>query len=228
MPRSAGGEGRGVIAGRAWAKSCAALLLLLGWLGGAVADPAPGRGMFLVATARLAHPLWRESVILLLSHDAADGSIGVILNRPLPDPLPDWFPGPPAAFAASELRLYLGGPVARDGLLFLLRSTHPPDGAAAVVEGLYHGPAHGLLAARLRQGRATSELRIFAGHAGWAPGQLAGELRRGDWRVLPADAESAFGIDSKRLWRVLTERSRQRWVHQTPVIAQRPQPAAWR
>ena len=45
-------------------------------------------------------------------------------------------------------------------------------------------------------------LRAYVGHAGWSPGQLEDELRRGAWVVVPlaAEAETLAGEDLWRRW----------------------------
>jgi putative transcriptional regulator len=35
-------------------------------------------------------------------------------------------------------------------------------------------------------------MRVYAGYAGWAPGQLDGELEQGGWIVGAADVEDPF------------------------------------
>ena len=40
-------------------------------------------------------------------------------------------------------------------------------------------------------------------NAGWAPGQLAHELARGSWHVLPANEELVFAEDPSDIWRKL-------------------------
>jgi putative transcriptional regulator len=47
---------------------------------------------------------------------------------------------------------------------------------------------------------------VFAGYAGWAPGQLAGEVARGDWLVFPADETSLFTVDAAGQWDSLIRR----------------------
>jgi putative transcriptional regulator len=48
--------------------------------------------------------------------------------------------------------------------------------------------------------------RVFAGHAGWGPGQLDSELEADGWIVLPAEEEDVFAEDAESLWTVVLER----------------------
>ena len=54
-----------------------------------------------------------------------------------------------------------------------------------------------------------SALRIFAGYAGWSPGQLDDELARGSWAVVPADDPvlDAFRSDTERMWAAVLTRA---------------------
>ena len=176
----------------------------------ALSDPKPQRGMFLVATPKVQHPMWRETVILLLEHGPG-GTLGVIVNRPLEIPPSEFMPELPG-IRERELRLYLGGPVERHGLIWLLRTPSLPREAREVVDGVGYGNDPALIAERLIGGGGDRELRLILGHAGWAPGQLVSEIERGDWRVVPADAASVFELPSERQWQELIGRAGQRWV----------------
>ena len=48
---------------------------------------------------------------------------------------------------------------------------------------------------------AYSDLRIFAGYAGWAPGQLQGEVAQGMWHPVAARHADVFDSDPESLWR---------------------------
>ncbi len=43
-------------------------------------------------------------------------------------------------------------------------------------------------------------LRIFLGHAGWAPGQLEAEIERRDWTSKRAEMEAIFSGKSEHPW----------------------------
>ncbi len=58
-------------------------------------------------------------------------------------------------------------------------------------------------------GAGVRRARIFAGHSGWGPGQLDGELERGDWILEPARYSDAFTTDRDVLWSVVLTQGRQ-------------------
>jgi putative transcriptional regulator len=167
-----------------------------------VVIPSPLRLRLLVATPPLVDPNFDRTVVLLLEH-GDEGALGVVLNRPTGTPLdeavPEWAglaTGPPVVFA--------GGPVAPDAVIALGLSLESKerDGWMPIEGGL----------GTVDLGRAPDEvpeldtLRVFAGYAGWAPGQLEGELERGAWFVVVLDIDDVFGDDPQDLWRRVLKR----------------------
>lgn len=163
------------------------------------------KAKLLVATPMLEDPNFDRTVVWLLEH-GPEGALGLVLNRPseLPvaEPLPSWVDhtGPlPVVF--------LGGPVSTSSVIALARVTGAddvPDGTWASVSGsvgvldLTVDPM--LVAPSIR------ELRCFAGYAGWAPGQLEGEIAQGAWFVLDADPDDPFTTAPVNLWRSVLAR----------------------
>jgi putative transcriptional regulator len=47
---------------------------------------------------------------------------------------------------------------------------------------------------------AIRRARVFAGHAGWGPGQLEGELESDSWIVEPPLRDEIFTADAQGLW----------------------------
>ena len=56
--------------------------------------------------------------------------------------------------------------------------------------------------------KPPAKIRFFSGYSGWAPGQLQGELERGDWLIVDADAKTVFLRDTSRLWQDMVRRAR--------------------
>jgi putative transcriptional regulator len=159
-----------------------------------------GPGTLLVAAPGLLDPNFRRTVVYVVEHRER-GSLGVVLNRPsevaLQDVLPSWAP-----LSSRPPSVFVGGPVDAKTALCLaaLRTGHDPgairglvavSGPVALVD-LDGDPV--ALAPRVRG------LRVFAGYAGWDPGQLAGEIGRGDWFVVPALPDDVLAGHGPRLW----------------------------
>ncbi len=161
----------------------------------------PASGTLLVADPSMTDPRFRQTVILLLRHDDG-GSLGLVLNRPSRLPLAEAFPRL-ELFARKTAPLWLGGPVSPGTAFVLVDDETPPAGGVRVVEGVWVTGMRTLVG-WIGQGREPARYRVYAGHAGWAPGQLAGELQRGGWLVRPATRELVFA-DPAQLWRRLME-----------------------
>ena len=161
-------------------------------------------GRLLVATPALEDPNFDRTVILLLQHDAEDGAMGLVLNRPsglpLEDELDSW-----AVLAAPPEEVFLGGPVQPEvaiALGWLLPDVPVPDGVQPVLDRL------GVVDLRRTPDDIPELLavRVYAGYAGWSPGQLEGEIAHGAWFALEADPWDAATADPDNLWREVFRR----------------------
>jgi putative transcriptional regulator len=160
-------------------------------------------GRLLVATPRLGDENFRRAVVLLLDHDEA-GALGVVVNRPssvqVAAVLPTWQP-----YTCRPGVLFQGGPVARDSALGLARvpGDDEPLGWRRVSGSLglvdLDAPPE-VLAAEM------GALRIFAGYAGWAGGQLEAEIDEDAWYVVPAEPADPFSETPDQLWRAVLRR----------------------
>ena len=170
---------------------------------------APEAGLLLVAAPTLEEP-FHQAVILLLEHDES-GTLGIVLNQPtaldVATVLPTW-----CDHLTGTPHLFQGGPVALDSALGLAALESPggepddPEGFRRVVGALgiidLDTPAEALLP-------HLQALRIYAGYAGWAPGQLEDELERGSWAVAaPGDlVVDAFHVPASDLWGAVLRRA---------------------
>lgn len=165
---------------------------------------APAKGVLLVAKPGMADPRFQETVVLLLNHDDR-GTLGLIINRPTELHLSRLMPDLEAP-DKDRHALYFGGPVGLNLLVYLVRSKPAPQQAQQVMEDVYYGADRDVLRQLLTQRKDGSELRLYIGHSGWAPGQLAGEIARGDWLLVEGDPRTVFERDLETIWRELGRR----------------------
>ena len=57
-------------------------------------------------------------------------------------------------------------------------------------------------------GKGPRQYLFTLGYAGWAPGQLAGEIAAASWFTIPGDKALIFGKDADRKWRQAADRRR--------------------
>jgi len=146
------------------------------------------RGQLLIAAPQLSD-YFRRTVVLVLEH-TEDGAMGLVLNRPTESEVIDAVPSLTSLVDGSDL-VHAGGPVQPDSVLVLGDFEEPEDAGTQVVGTL------GLLDPE-RPEAELHRVRVFAGYAGWAPGQLDLELDQEAWIVVPADPGDAFSEDD--LW----------------------------
>jgi len=185
-----------------------ASLLLVGLLAVLQAVPAAAgmefsaapvaKGVLLVASPSLDDPNFHQSVVLILEHGPG-GTLGLVLNRStnalLSEVLPDL-----TALKGTMHKLFAGGPVERNRVLFLFRLKEPAAETRSVFDGVYVGGSLGIVERIITQAKPSETFRAFAGYAGWGPRQLEYEMVQGAWGVLPPDSLSIFDADPASLW----------------------------
>jgi putative transcriptional regulator len=140
------------------------------------------RGQLLIAAPSL-FDYFRRTVVLVLEH-TEDGAMGVVLGRESETPVAEAVPVlAPLADAADVVQV--GGPVAPDSVVALGEFEDIEDAGMQVVGSL------GTLDPE-SDNASLQRLRVYAGYAGWAPGQLDGELEQEAWVVVPARPEDPF------------------------------------
>lgn len=172
---------------------------------GLAQDPDKPNAVFLVANPRLQDPNFSKTVVLVTQHRANE-PMGVIINRPTPLALSEVFPEN-ANLKKRNDPVHFGGPVSPMTLVFVFQSAERPQDALRVLDDVYLSVSPGLLSELLGRPRFPERLKVYAGYAGWAPGQLQNEIHRGDWYVLNADAETLFKTEPKNIWHELVKRA---------------------
>jgi putative transcriptional regulator len=166
------------------------------------------KGQLLLDSGQLRGSFFQRTVVLICQHDS-EGAFGLVLNRATGSNVGDMIVADlPGALKSSPL--YLGGPVQPSALSFLhsesflSEATAPPvvdigsDGF--VLPNLTLGHSLDELMEMGELGASTRKLKLFAGYAGWSPGQLEDEMQRKAWLTHPASLELVFDTDPTKLW----------------------------
>jgi putative transcriptional regulator len=152
------------------------------------------QGQLLVAGPGLVDPNFWRTVVLVGEH-SDEGALGVVLNRASETTVEEAVPE--LALLAEEMgAVHLGGPVQPSAIVVLADFVEPDEARSLVLESIGFLPSEVDPAVLGELRRA----RVFAGYAGWGPGQLEGELDEGSWIVEPALAEDVFTQDPEGLW----------------------------
>ena len=166
---------------------------------------APGKflkGLLLLDSGQLGGSFFQRTVVLICQHDA-EGAFGLVLNRSLGKKVGEMI----VADLPDMLRespLYLGGPVQPTALSFLHTDNFIPE--ANVLPNLNLDHSLDALVDLGESFSVTKKIKLFAGYAGWSPGQLEDEMKRDAWLLHPASLELVFDTEPGRLWQVVLQK----------------------
>jgi putative transcriptional regulator len=166
------------------------------------------RGKLLISAPNLFDPNFRRTVVLIAEHNE-DGALGLVLDRPGRMTVGEAVPELSWLVGSDDELVYAGGPVGSDSVIVLAEFDDPTLAAAIVMDDLGFVPASEVGSERLAAG--TRRARVFAGHAGWGPGQLDDELAEDSWIVEPAHVEDVFTPDPAGLWGAVLRRKGRGW-----------------
>jgi len=153
------------------------------------------RGKLLIAAPTLMDPNFVRTVVYVAEH-SEEGAMGLVLNRPATTTVAESAPELEELVDPSE-PIYVGGPVQPQSVI-VLAAFDDPRAAGLLIDGDV-----GFLSAEedfATSRAAAREMRVFAGHAGWGPGQLDAELEREDWIVEPPLPHELFSDEPEQLW----------------------------
>jgi len=153
-------------------------------------------------------PNFARTVVLVGEHNE-DGALGVVLSRPSDTTVSEAVPDL-VDLVEHQAAVHVGGPVQPSAVLVLAEFDHP-DASQTLVLGDV-----GFLALDDDEGervatRALRRARVYAGYAGWGPGQLEAELERDDWLVEDAGADDVFAPEPAGLWALVLDRKGGHW-----------------
>jgi putative transcriptional regulator len=154
------------------------------------------KGQLLLDSGQLRGSFFQRTVVLICQHDA-EGAFGLVLNRAAGSNAGDMIVADlPDTLKACPL--FLGGPVQPSALSYLLTDAFIPD--ANVMANLSLGHSLDTLIELGESFSATQRVKMFAGYAGWSPGQLEDELKRDAWLTHPGALDLIFDTRPEQLW----------------------------
>lgn len=154
------------------------------------------KGALLLAEPFMFDPNFKRTVVFLCEKQKS-GTVGFILNRPMPLKLCEAVEG----IYNFDAQLFFGGPVQTDTLHFI-HSVPELPGAIQIIDGLYWGGNFETLKSMISVRKVRPEnFRFFLGYAGWDKHQLDAEIQEKSWIVHPAKASHVFQSNPDNLWK---------------------------
>lgn len=189
------------------------------------------KGQLLLDSGQLRGSFFQRTVVLICEHNA-EGAFGLVLNRATGSKIGEMVVAD-LPETLKEFPLYLGGPVQPTALSFLHSDAFIPDLDSSFVSLDVSGPdvipnlslGHSL-DTLMEIGESFSPVRkvkMFAGYAGWGPGQLEDEMKRKAWLTHPASLELVLDSDPTTLWQKVLRTMGPKYK----LLAQSPEDLSW-
>lgn len=158
----------------------------------------PSRGKVLISEPFLYDEMFGRSVILLVDH-STDGTMGLVLNKPLPLSLNDVL----KEFKdISNIPIYKGGPLSTD-TLFYLHTLKDVEDSLQIGKGVYLNGDFDAIRRYILQGNdIDGKIRFFLGYSGWEHYQLCQEIEENTWLIGSTSIASLMNEKgSAELWK---------------------------
>ena len=173
------------------------LIFVFTLTGAAAIQPPLVKGQLLVASHQLDDTPFKHAVILVTEH-SDKGLFGLTINRPTPVFIDEFLPGT-VAHSSPSSRLYMGGHNAMQILFVVTRAT-PAAKLQHLAGELYYGAGRDAAAVLAQSAADNQDVRAYAGYLNWPPGEIDAAVAKGDWYVMPANAETVFNRNPDTLW----------------------------
>jgi putative transcriptional regulator len=158
-------------------------------------------GQFLIASPAITDPRFAGTVILMVQHDH-NGALGIIVNLPADErPMAKLLEmlGEKETNVGGTVRIFAGGPV-QPQVGFVVHSADYRRPETIAIDARVAMTASREILRDIAHGNGPKKSLVAFGYAGWGPGQLEGELRRGSWFTAPAEPKLIFDEDRDKVW----------------------------
>jgi putative transcriptional regulator len=178
-----------------------------------IAVPTPGEspiapgstsltGQLLIATPSMADPRFVHTVILMVRHDR-NGAVGLVINRPLGErslkELLQALGDKDAADAEGNVPVFSGGPVQPE-LGFVIHSADYHRAGTLVIDSRVAMTSSREILRDIAAKQGPAHSLVAFGYAGWAPGQLDGEMALRAWFTAADDTRLVFEEDRDKVY----------------------------
>lgn len=154
----------------------------------------------LLAMPQMRDPNFERSVVLLCEH-SGEGTMGLVINRPTTTSVVSVVQIEPIDGANEDLPVWIGGPVDTSRAWILSADDPGTPERIQLNEQLYLAASSDALRLCLKASPQTQHrYRFLLGYAGWAPGQLEGELAASAWLNAPLDLDIVFNTPAEQMW----------------------------
>ncbi len=157
-------------------------------------------GQLLIAMPTMGDARFERTVIYLCAH-SDQGAMGLVVNK-LVDHIT--FEGLLEQLnietdVDNDVNVHFGGPV-ETGRGFVLHSGDYRQDSTMVVDDRFGLTATVDILRAIAAGEGPRQSMLALGYAGWAPGQLDGEIQANGWLHCPADYDLVFDLDLDSKW----------------------------
>lgn len=155
------------------------------------------KGKMLVADPRIIGDAAFTRAIILITEHNNKGSVGFIVNKPMPYTLNDLVPD-----IDSYFTIYNGGPVEQDNLYFVHNVPELIPDSIEISNGLFWGGDFEITKKLIQDSKLDkSNIRFFLGYSGWEPNQLENEYTHKSWLLINnIYNENLFSIETEDFW----------------------------
>jgi len=160
----------------------------------------PASGRLLVSEPLLQDAFFGRAVVLLIEHSKEEGTVGVILNKPLDITFNQVVKNSPALNAD----MFLGGPVATDNVYFIHTFGAEIENSVEISKGLFWGgdieQVNELINLKVLN---PTNIRFYMGYSGWEPTQLESELSLNSWAIVKAPTSEIWKLPAPAMWEAM-------------------------
>jgi putative transcriptional regulator len=159
-------------------------------------------GKLLIAMPAMGDPRFERAVIYMCAH-SPEGAMGLIVNKPAPelnfaDLLEQLEMEVPET--SRQIRVHFGGPV-EHGRGFVLHSRDYDNAETTLHVDDQIGMTATLdILEDISKGSGPANCLLALGYAGWAPGQLEGEIQANGWLTCDATPDLVFDRSDAEKW----------------------------